>query len=110
MIRKGLVLNGKIVQIEDQTFEVHSSMSWIDVTEGDSVGDLYDGIEVTKKPGPPALTNKKKKLRDLPSIHEMLETIIEVTNSLSKSEIPAQTTKDKLAGYKTIIDLYPTEE
>lgn len=40
---KALILDGKVVQLSETTFEVHSSMSWVDATEAAEVGGTWDG-------------------------------------------------------------------
>lgn len=40
---KALILNGKVVQLSEATFEVHPSMSWVDATEAAEVGSTWDG-------------------------------------------------------------------
>jgi len=40
---KALILDGKVVDVNEKEFEVHSSMSWVDCDEKVSVGWTYDG-------------------------------------------------------------------
>ncbi len=41
-MKKALVLNGKVVQVADATFEVHNSMKWIDCPDDCTAGWLYE--------------------------------------------------------------------
>ena len=40
---KALILDGKVVDINEKEFEVHSSMSWVDCDDKVAVGWTYDG-------------------------------------------------------------------
>ena len=45
MAKKALILNNKVVDVCDATFEVHSSMSWMDCEDTVVVGyELVDGV------------------------------------------------------------------
>ena len=55
---KALILDGKVVDVNEKEFEVHSSMSWVDCDEKVSVGWTYDGK--TFKTDEPTLTAEEK--------------------------------------------------
>lgn len=40
---KALILDGKVVDVQETEFEVHSSMSWVDCDDNVAVGWTYDG-------------------------------------------------------------------
>jgi hypothetical protein len=40
---KALILNGEVVQLSENTFEVHESFSWVDATADAEVGGSWDG-------------------------------------------------------------------
>jgi len=42
-MKKALILNDKVVDICDTTFEVHSSLTWVDCNDTVKVGFTYDG-------------------------------------------------------------------
>ena len=45
MAKKALILDNKVVDVSDATFEVHSSMSWMDCDDTVIVGyELVDGV------------------------------------------------------------------
>ena len=45
---KALILNNKVVDLHEQEFEVHSSLSWVDCDNTVEVGDNYDGSSFSK--------------------------------------------------------------
>lgn len=52
---KALIFQGKVQQVEEQEFPVHSDFKWIDIPDGQTVaeGDLYnDGTFTTPTPPP----------------------------------------------------------
>ena len=55
---KALILDGKVVDIVEKEFEVHSSMSWADCDDNVAVGWTYDGK--TFKTNQVTLTAKQK--------------------------------------------------
>lgn len=52
---KALIHNNKIIEIKENTYPVHESLSWIDLPQGAEVGDGYVNGEVIK-PQQPAVT------------------------------------------------------
>ena len=44
---KALILDGKVVDVQTEEFEVHSSMSWVDCDDNVAVGWTYDGSTFT---------------------------------------------------------------
>ena len=40
---KALVLDGKVIDVSEKEFEVHSSMSWVDCDDKVALGWTYDG-------------------------------------------------------------------
>ena len=44
---KALILDGKVVDVAEKEFEVHSSMSWVDCDDTVEVGNNYDGSTFT---------------------------------------------------------------
>ncbi len=44
---KALILDGKVVDVNETEFEVHSSMSWVDCDDKVAVGWTYDGSTFT---------------------------------------------------------------
>jgi len=47
MAKKALILNNKVVEVCDATFNVHSSMTWVDCEDTIKTGYSYDGSEFT---------------------------------------------------------------
>ncbi len=44
---KALILENKVVDIQETEFEVHSTMSWVDCDDTVKFGDTYDGSTFT---------------------------------------------------------------
>jgi hypothetical protein len=44
---KALILDGKVVDLKETEFDVHSSMSWVDCDDIVEVGNNYDGSTFT---------------------------------------------------------------
>jgi len=44
---KALILNNKVVDISENEFEVHNSMTWVDCDETVKIGFGYDGTTFT---------------------------------------------------------------
>ena len=47
MAKKALILNNKVVEVCDATFDVHSSMTWVDCEDTIKTGYSYDGSKFT---------------------------------------------------------------
>ena len=65
---KALILDGKVVDVNEKEFEVHSSMSWVDCDDKVAVGWTYDGktfktnvIELTAEQKLNALRTERNK-------------------------------------------------
>ena len=55
---KALILNGKVVDVNETEFEVHSSMSWVDCDDKVKHGWTYDGK--TFKTNEPSFTTEEE--------------------------------------------------
>ncbi len=55
---KALILNGKVVDVNEKEFEVHSSMSWVDCDDKVKHGWTYDGK--TFKSNEPSFTAEEE--------------------------------------------------
>ena len=55
---KALILNGKVVDVNEKEFEVHSSMSWVDCDDKVKHGWTYDGK--TFKTNEPSFTAEEE--------------------------------------------------
>ena len=44
---KALILNNKVVDVQEAEFEVHSSLTWVDCDDTVKVGFSYDGSTFT---------------------------------------------------------------
>lgn len=55
---KALIFNGKVIQIEEQEFEIHSDFSWVDCDSSIKVGFVYDGTTFSN-PYPELTTEEK---------------------------------------------------
>ena len=55
---KALILDGKVVDVNEKEFEVHSSMSWVDCDDKVKQGWTYDGK--TFKTNEPTLSAEEK--------------------------------------------------
>jgi hypothetical protein len=47
---KALILNSKVVDIQENSFDVHESMSWVDCGSDVEVGDTYENDQFIKPP------------------------------------------------------------
>tara|TARA_R110002126_G_scaffold266267_1_gene409463 strand:+ start:444 stop:704 length:261 start_codon:yes stop_codon:yes gene_type:complete len=84
---KALILNNKVVDISENEFEVHSSMTWVNCDETVKVGFSYNGNSFTSNELTAneiseriELTNKKasgkQKLKDLGLDDEEIKALI----------------------------------
>ena len=55
---KALVLNGKVIDVSEKEFEVHSSCTWVDCDDKVALGWTYDGK--TFKTNEPPFTEKEE--------------------------------------------------
>jgi len=77
---KALIFNNEVVDVQENEFEVHSSMTWVDCDNTVEIGFSYDGTNFTSnKPTPEEIaayaaeqdakqakkTSGKQKLKDL---------------------------------------------
>lgn len=64
---KALILDGKVVDLSETTFEVHESLTWVDCDESVKHGWLYDGETFTDPNPEPVLTAEDllNQLRDV---------------------------------------------
>ena len=90
---KALILDGKVVDLNEKEFKVHSSMSWVDCDDNVAVGWTYDGS-----------TFKTNEV--VPTEEEKLEGLRSVRNNLLTSsdwtQIPdASITNAKKEKWKT---------
>lgn len=57
---KALVLNGKVVELAETEFEVHSDLAWVDATSDAEVGGTWNGTSF----GPRDTRTDEQKLAD----------------------------------------------
>jgi len=60
---KALILDGKVVDLKETEFDVHSSMSWVDCDDTVEVGNNYDGSTFTTHTTPLTAEQKLERLR-----------------------------------------------
>lgn len=60
---KALILDGKVLDVQTEEFEVHSSMSWVDCDDNVAVGWTYDGSTFTTNEVTLTAEQKLNKLR-----------------------------------------------
>ena len=60
---KALILDGKVLDVVEEEFEVHSSMSWVDCDDTVEVGNNYDGSTFTNHIVPLTAEQKLDRLR-----------------------------------------------
>jgi hypothetical protein len=72
---KALILDGKVVDVCEQSFEVHASMSWHDCDEGVSVGYSFDGTSFSA-PVTPELPYNFARAAEYPPVTDYLDGIV----------------------------------
>jgi len=60
---KALILDGKVVDLKETEFDVHSSMYWVDCNDTVEVGNNYDGSTFTTHIIPLTAEQKLERLR-----------------------------------------------
>jgi len=81
---KALIVDGKVVDVQEVEFEVHESMVWVDCPDTVEAGDLYDGSE---------FTSTKPTAEDI----------------AADTSIKAEKEAAKASGYQKLLDLGLTE-
>lgn len=110
---KALILDGKVVDVNEKEFEVHSSMSWVDCDEKVSVGWTYDGSTFKTNEVTPTAEEELEQLRAKRNIK------LAETDWMSLPDAPTmsdawkkyrQELRDITKTYKTLDDVkWPTE-
>lgn len=59
-MKKALIFNNKVIQIETEFFEVHESMQWIDCDNSVQIGYEYDGSNFTNPINSEDIFNRTK--------------------------------------------------
>ena len=71
---KALILNNKVVDVQENEFEVADTMSWVDCDNTVKIGDLYDGSNFTT-PEEPELTYDTKRRKGYGEIGDQLDLL-----------------------------------
>lgn len=95
-MKKALVFEGQIVQIESVSFPVAPALIWIDVSDDVSMETHdFDGAAVVLKPKPPAPTTEQLST----SARSKRDSLLAVTDWTQAGDIP-QSTKDLWIPYR----------
>jgi hypothetical protein len=93
-MKKALVFEGQIVQIEAVSFLVAPELIWVDVADDVSAEThMFNGVEVVVKPAPPPRTYQQLRAAAYPPIVDQLDTIFHGGLDAWKAEIQAVKTK-----------------
>ena len=96
MAKKALILNNKVVDISDTTFDVHSSMTWVDCEDTIKIGYSYDGSK---------FTSNEPTAEELATLHAEHEASIATKTSGNNKLLALGLTQEEataLTGYKPI--------
>lgn len=89
-MKKALVFEGQIVQIEAVSFPVAPELIWIDVADDVSMAThTFDGTVVVLKPAPSAPTYQQLRATAYPSILDQLDLLYHVGMDGWKAAITA---------------------
>ena len=76
-MKKALIFEGQIVQIEAVSFPVAPELIWVDVADDVSMEThVFDGTAVVLKPRPPAPTYAQKRAAEYPPATDYLDGIV----------------------------------
>jgi hypothetical protein len=76
-MKKALVFEGQIVQIEAVSFPVAPELIWVDVADDVSMEThVFDGAAAVLKPRPPAPTYAQKRAAEYPPATDYLDGIV----------------------------------
>ena len=93
-MKKALVFESQIVQIEAVSFPVSPELIWVDVADDVSMDThIFNGVEVVVKPAPPPTTYQELRAAAYPSFADQFDTIFHGGLDAWKAEI--QVTKNK---------------
>ena len=96
MAKKALILNNKVVDVCDATFDVHSSMTWVDCEDTIKIGYSYDGSK---------FTSNEPTTEELATMRAEHEAYIATKNSGNNKLLALGLTQEEataLTGYKPI--------
>ena len=80
---KALILDGKVVQLSEATFEVHEDLSWVDATADAEVGGGYaDGVFTPKD----TRTDEEKAADALARLRSERNKLLRATDYLALSD------------------------
>lgn len=91
---KALLENNVVIQISDETFEVHPSLVWVDCPPEVSYYWVYDGTSFTN---PYAITVEEQAEIDLAELRELRNTMLQETDYLALSD---NTLSPEMAAYR----------
>ena len=106
---KALILDGKVADLHETGFEVHSSMSWVDCDDKVDVGWTYDGktfktnvIELTAEQKLNALRTERNKFLNMSDWTQNRDVTL---SNDADWKIYRQALRDITKTYKTIEDV-----
>ena len=89
---KALILNNKVVDVQETPFEVADSLTWVDCTDDCKLGwSVVDGV--LTEPTEVVWTFKEKRAVEYPSITDQLDDIYH--NGIDAWKATIKVTKDK---------------
>jgi len=89
-MKKALIFEGRIVQIESVSFPVAPELIWIDVDDAVSINShVLEGGVVVAKPKPALPTYQELRAKAYPSIADQLDTIYHSGIDVWKAAITA---------------------
>lgn len=115
MGKKALLENNIVVQVSEETFEVHPSLVWVDCSDEVLNGWSYDGVSFSN---PNAVTAEEQAEIDLAELRRERNTLLRETDYLALSDntltsemsIYRQALRDITKSYSTIAEVvWPTK-
>lgn len=73
---EALIFENKVVDIAEVSFEVHSSLTWMDCSNDCKVGWIIEGGVLTAPPEPPEPTYEFKRMQGYPSVGDQLDMMM----------------------------------
>lgn len=91
---KALIFQSKVVDLAEQEFEAHESMSWVDAEDGVAIGWGFDGASFTA-PTAAVLTYANQRTKEYPQIGDQLDALFHAGVFPPEMAAQIQAVKDK---------------
>ena len=72
---KALIFENKVVDVAEVSFEVHSSLTWMDCSSECGVGWIIENGVLTAPPDPPETTYAENRRNEYPAIGDQLDDL-----------------------------------